>query len=63
MPLWHFTNDTAVLFSFGELRVRLIESVVTAQFIIQLFVYLFQEKDGCLISEVASRSGVKAEPN
>lgn len=63
MLLWHFTNYTAVLFSFGGLRVRLIESVVTVQFIIQLFVYLFQEKDEFLVSEVASRSAVKAESN
>lgn len=63
MPLWHFTNYTAVLFSFGGLGMRLIEFVVTAQFIIQLFVYLFQEKDECLVSETASCSGVKAESN
>lgn len=63
MPLWHFTNFTAVIFSFGGLRVRSIESVVTAQFIIQLFVYLFQEKDECLVSKMASCSGVKAESN
>lgn len=63
MPLWHFTNYTAVLFGFSGLRVRLIESLVAAQFIIQLFVYLFQEKDECLVSEAASLSGVKAESN
>lgn len=63
MPLWHFTNYTAVLFGFSGLRVRLIESLVTAQFIIQLFVYLFQEKDECLVSEMASLSGVKVESN
>lgn len=52
-----------MLFGFSGLRVRLIESLVTAQFIIQLFVYLFHEKDECLVSETASLSGVKAESN
>lgn len=42
---------------------RLIDSLVTAAFIIQLFVYLFQEKDECFVSETASLSGVKAESN